>query len=55
MSWIDRIENAVENYNKLKFNLFDDNFDLNTKKKINFLEKIRYVVKNDYTINPDEC
>ena len=39
MSWIDRIENAVENYNKLKFNWFDDNFDLNTTKKDQFFLK----------------
>ena len=55
MSWIDRIENAVQNYSEVKFNWFGDNFSFNTtEKKINFLEKIRYVVKNDFTINPDE-
>ncbi|MBN2735000.1 MAG: polysaccharide deacetylase family protein [Methanomicrobiaceae archaeon] len=57
MSWIDMIEYAVENTDKRHFNLAGTNnlIEIGSKKqKIDLLEEIRQIVKNDHKIDPIE-
>lgn len=57
MSWIDRIESAVQNayYQKIKFYWAEENFELvNVSEKIKFLNKVRKFVKNTPECNPNE-
>lgn len=54
MSWIDRIESAIQNFKLKKLYWSGINYSLESKqKKINFLQEIRSKVKNDFRINPD--
>lgn len=54
MSWIDKIENAVQEFKKKEFKFGDIEYDLSSnEKKISFLELIRFEIKNNRKINPN--
>lgn len=54
MSWIDKIENAVQEFKQKEFKFEGINYDLSSiEKKISFLELIRFEIKKNSKINPN--